>query len=103
MIQCDIPKPICTHRTKDGACTRPGKCLPCTDKCIKDQNENYEIRCERTMIHGEVSYCISYPDPSLLWGRPYGCPMGFHRQVRKGEIQRKLNPIKAAKRARRGR
>lgn len=103
MELCDIPKPVCTYRTKGGFCKRPDRCQPCIDKCVRDQNEDYEIRCERTLDQHGQTYCISYPDPSLLWSRPYGCPMGFHRQVRKTEIKHKLNPIKAAKRARKGR
>ncbi len=59
--------------------------------------------CERVAVHEGESYCSSYPNPASKWHRG-GCNFATHIKAemdKSGKV--KINPLKASKRAARGR
>jgi len=55
------------------------------------------VGCHNVVEHDGQSYCKSYKDPSSKW--MFGqCNLGTH-VVRKAEETRKVNPLKASKKA----
>ncbi len=70
------------------------ECFPIIDKCEG---------CERTREHEGTKFCTSYPIPERKWAQKV-CNFATHV---KAEIDKtgkvKVNPLKASKRAARGR
>ncbi|WP_027183502.1 PxxKW family cysteine-rich protein [Desulfovibrio inopinatus] len=70
------------------------ECFPIIDKCEG---------CERTREHEGIKFCTSYPIPERKWAQKV-CNFATHV---KAEIDKtgkvKVNPLKASKRAARGR
>ncbi|MDY7000548.1 MAG: PxxKW family cysteine-rich protein [Thermodesulfobacteriota bacterium] len=59
--------------------------------------------CERILEHESGRYCSSYPDPNQKWARG-ACNFATHVRgsiTKNGQV--KINPLKASKRAARGR
>ena len=82
----------CAFMEAKGCAYNGGTCHPAVEPCEG---------CDRTVTAGDMVYCQSYPDPAAKWR--YGkCNFATHI---KGEakVEVKLNPLKASKRAGRGR
>lgn len=60
--------------------------------------------CARVMIGAGKEYCAVYPQPAMKW-RKGTCNFATHAKIElvKDESGKKINPLKAAKRAARGR
>ena len=70
------------------------ECHPIVEKCVG---------CERTMEQDGVKYCKSYPMPERKWAQKV-CNFATHVKLeidKGGKV--KINPLKASKRAARGR
>jgi len=70
------------------------ECFPIIDKCEG---------CERTKEHEGVKFCASYPNPARKWAHKV-CNFATHVKAevdKTGKV--KVNPLKASKRAARGR
>lgn len=84
----------CALMSSDGCSYVGGYCLPVVEKCEG---------CDRiTEFEGQV-YCNSYPDPAAKWVRG-ACNFATHILAtvdKSGKV--KVNPLKASKRAARGR
>lgn len=69
------------------------ECQPIIDKCEG---------CERTTEYEGAKYCKSYPVPERKWsGRV--CNFATHAKIETASDGKKVNPLKASKRAARGR
>ncbi|MCB2185058.1 MAG: PxxKW family cysteine-rich protein [Deltaproteobacteria bacterium] len=82
----------CGFMSKNGCTFQGGTCQPALEACLG---------CDRAVTVGEMVYCKSYPDPMAKW-RFGNCNFATHI---KGEasIEVKMNPLKASKRAAKGR
>jgi len=69
-------------------CTFPGSCHPIDIKCEG---------CKNIEIYNDITYCISYPYPYAKWNSG-GCGLATHIVKVKEDIK-KLNPLKASKKA----
>jgi len=78
----------CAFMAKSGCTFNGGTCHPAVEACNG---------CDRTMTHGDMVYCKSYPDPAAKW-RYGNCNFATHV---KGEtkVEASINPLKASKRA----
>nr|WP_244147330.1 PxxKW family cysteine-rich protein [Desulfonatronovibrio hydrogenovorans] len=77
-----------------GCSFKDGFCLPVVEKCEG---------CDRTKEFEGKIYCNSYPDPEAKWDHG-ACNFATHVQAvvdKAGKV--KINPLKASKRAARGR
>ncbi len=82
------------EKTQNGIMFRGIECLPVIDKCEG---------CERIKEHDGAKYCSSYPNPESKWSRG-ACNFATHVKATidsAGKV--KVNPLKASKRAARGR
>lgn len=79
-------------KTAEGVVVKGMVVSPCIDQCDG---------CERIRDFGEEKFCSSYPDPSKKWadGR---CNFATHVKTQ-SSAQAKVNPLKASKRAAKGR
>lgn len=96
-MKCTTVKPgaECAFMTGGGCAFNADKhCFPIIDKCEG---------CERTKEFEGQKYCTSYPDPSKKWANGV-CNFATHVRAsvdKEGKV--KVNPLKASKRAARGR
>ncbi len=70
------------------------ECHPIVEKCVG---------CERTVEHDGTKYCKSYPLPERKWAQKV-CNFATHVKLevdKQGKVN--VNPLKASKRAARGR
>ena len=83
----------CNFMGKNGCMFNGGTCHPAVEPCLG---------CDRTVTVGDSIYCQSYPDPAAKWR--YGlCNFATHVKEEIKVESRTLNPLKASKRAGRGR
>jgi len=96
-MMCKTVKPDkeCLFAGGKDACNYPGgKCFPVVKECDN---------CRRIREFESGRYCTSYANPEKRW-RLGMCPLNTNvvAQVKVVETTKKLNPIKAAKRAKKG-
>ena len=79
----------CGFMSKKGCGFKGGACNPIIDRCDG---------CAKVMVVAAGRYCKIYPEPAVKWlsGR---CPMATHVKVEVKEVEQKINPLKASKRA----
>jgi hypothetical protein len=78
----------CAFMSAKGCSFNGGTCHPAVEPCQG---------CERTITVGDMVYCQAYPDPAAKW-RFGKCNFATHVKG-EAEIEVKLNPLKASKRA----
>ncbi len=84
----------CALMTSEGCSYLGAHCHPVVEKCEG---------CDRTTEFQGKIYCNSYPEPAAKWERG-ACNFATHIQAtvdKTGKV--KINPLKASKRAARGR
>jgi len=84
----------CAFMAENGCSYKGGRCYPVVDKCEG---------CERIKEFGGEKYCSSYPEPAVKWAHG-ACNFATHVKAtvdKSGQV--KINPLKASKRAARGR
>jgi hypothetical protein len=84
----------CAFMGNGGCSANGGNCEPIVEKCVG---------CERTKEFEGQKFCASYPEPSRKWAHGV-CNFATHVRAtvdKEGKI--KVNPLKASKRAARGR
>ena len=79
----------CIFMTKRGCEFNGGKCHPVVDQCDG---------CQRIAEYPTGMYCMSFPDPAIKWKNGV-CNMATHMRSQRTAENRKLNPLKASKRA----
>jgi hypothetical protein len=82
----------CSFMSKKGCSYAAGTCLPIVDNCNG---------CARIMVLEQGSYCSACPDPAAKWKRG-ACNLATHVAAEKLAGGAKLNPLKASKRASKG-
>ncbi len=83
----------CSFMTKKGCSYAAGSCLPIVDSCKG---------CGRIVELSGGSYCSACPDPASKWKRGI-CNLATHVAVEAKTAEGgKLNPLKASKRASKG-
>jgi hypothetical protein len=77
--------------TKKGCSFNGGTCNPVVEACEG---------CDRILTKGDASYCTSFPDPAVKWRRGT-CNLATHAKNGngKGQVEAKINPLKASKRS----
>ncbi len=84
----------CAFMTRKGCTFNGGRCHPVVESCNG---------CTKTKNFDEGVYCLVAPDPAAKWVRGK-CNFATHLQTATEEVNgRKLNPLKASKRAASGR
>jgi len=95
-MKCNTLKPNteCDFMTAKGCTYQGGQCEPIIDKCEG---------CGKILIAEEKKYCSVFPSPAGKWRKGL-CNFATHakKEVPKDESGKKVNPLKAAKRAARG-
>jgi hypothetical protein len=89
-MQCATVKEgvFCSFMTPSGCGYNGGRCYTIVETCQG---------CDRIKAFATGEYCTSYPNPAVKW--EFGkCNFATHIKVEKAE-QKKLNPLKASKRA----
>ncbi len=76
-----------------GCTQEEGQCQPIVEKCEG---------CGRVDPIGEEKYCAVYAMPEHQWSNGI-CNMATHIKLESQETQKMMNPLKASKRASRGR
>ncbi|MFP4476166.1 MAG: PxxKW family cysteine-rich protein [Desulfatibacillaceae bacterium] len=93
MLKCTTVRPghECVFMTKSGCSYNGGACLTIIEDCQG---------CQRIVETESGSYCKSCPEPAMKW-KVGPCNLATHitRQV---AAQAKINPLKASRRASRG-
>lgn len=80
----------CIFMKKNGCSYNGGHCHPIVEECGD---------CQRIMEFPTGKYCISFPEPRLKWQKGAICPLATHVKREYQVSGRKLNPLKASKRA----
>ena len=90
-MQCTTNRPgmECGFMSGKGCGYVGGTCHPIVEACQG---------CDRTVTVGEMAFCKSYPDPAAKW-RFGACNFATHIKGEAKEDSRKINPLKASKRA----
>jgi hypothetical protein len=90
-MQCTTNRPgmECGFMSGKGCGYSGGACHPIVEACQG---------CDRTVTVGEVTYCKTYPDPAAKW-RFGACNFATHIKSESKEDGKKINPLKASKRA----
>lgn len=78
--------------TPEGVCVKGFLVSPCVEQCTG---------CERIREFDNKEYCSSYPDPAYKWSQGR-CNFATHLKTQT-TAQAKVNPLKASKRAAKGR
>lgn len=84
----------CAFMVSEGCSYKGGQCYPIVEKCEG---------CDRTSEFDGKLYCNSYPEPEAKWDHG-ACNFATHIQAvvdKAGKV--KVNPLKASKRAAKGR
>jgi hypothetical protein len=79
----------CIFMKKGGCAYNGGHCHPVVEQCGD---------CQRIMELPTGRYCLSFPEPQLKWNRGI-CPLATHVKREFQVSGRKINPLKASKRA----
>ncbi len=83
----------CFFWSKNGCSQEVGHCNPIEEKCEG---------CARVEEWPTGKYCNAYAIPSIQWALGV-CNMATHIKLEAQETQKMLNPLKASKRASKGR
>ena len=74
-------------------------CFPVVEECLSGDDEK---ACEHIMEFPKGKYCAKFPNPENRWERGR-CPLATHIKLDfEAPLEKKLNPLKASKRAARG-
>jgi len=96
-MKCTTKRPgmECSFMTKKGCAFPGGACFEIIDKCEG---------CARVITTDAGKFCSVYPHPEMKWKRGV-CNFATHvkPEIAKDESGKKINPLKAAKRASRRR
>ncbi len=96
-MECTTNRPgsQCTFMGKNGCTYAGGACFEIVEKCEG---------CSRIVAYETGKFCAVYPHPAMKWKRGI-CNFATHvkREIEKDASGKKINPLKAAKRASRGR
>ena len=82
----------CVFMTKTGCGYNGGSCYTVVDQCEG---------CQRIIEMDSGRYCASYPNPAVKWKTSH-CNFATHNQKDVAAQQAKINPLKASKRANKG-
>ncbi len=83
------PKKDCKFMSPQGCKYREGACKPIVEQCEG---------CDRTEEFNGVKYCKISPEPAIKW--QFGlCNLATHKKPVYVEESKKVNPLKASKRA----
>jgi len=96
MIKCTTIRPgtPCVHMAKRGCTFAEGRCFPVVEQCAG---------CGKIAdVNGE-KFCGMYAKPADMWKDEKPCISATHIEHKVATIEQKLNPLKASKRASRGR
>jgi hypothetical protein len=90
-MQCATIKPgvECVFMKKSGCSYNGGHCHAIVEQCGD---------CQRIMEFPTGKYCLSFTEPQVKWSRGT-CPLATHAKREFQVSNRKLNPLKASKRA----
>ncbi len=96
-MECQTNKPgvNCSFMTKNGCSFEGGACVPIVEQCEG---------CGKVTEYEKGKFCTVYPYPALKWKKGH-CNFATHVkiEIEKDEAGKKINPLKAAKRASRKR
>jgi len=96
-MECTTVRPgtRCKFMSSKGCTYMEGVCFEIVEQCEG---------CGRVTEYGDRKFCAVYPHPAMKW-RSGICNFATHvkKEVPKDESGKKINPLKAAKRASRGR
>ncbi|OPL16329.1 MAG: hypothetical protein AVO38_08230 [delta proteobacterium ML8_D] len=96
-MECTTNKPgvQCKFMSKKGCKYLGGACFEIVEQCEG---------CARVVRYETGNFCSVYPHPAMKWRKGI-CNFATHltKEVMKDEAGRKINPLKAAKRASRKR
>ncbi len=74
-------------------------CFPVTEECLSGDEEK---PCSHIVELPKGKYCTKFPNPENRWARGR-CPLATHIKMDfSAPLEKKLNPLKASKRAARG-
>ena len=74
-------------------------CFPVVEECLSGDDEK---ACEHIIEFPKGKYCAKFPNPENRWERGR-CPLATHIKLDfEAPLEKKLNPLKASKRAARG-
>ena len=74
-------------------------CFPIVEECLSGDDEK---ACEHIVEFPKGKFCAKFPNPENRWERGR-CPLATHIKVDfEAPLEKKLNPLKASKRAARG-
>ncbi len=74
-------------------------CLPIVEECLSGDDEK---ACEHILELPKGKFCAKFPNPENRWERGR-CPLATHIKLDfEAPLEKKLNPLKASKRAARG-
>ena len=92
---CNTNKPDkeCKFMSKSGCKYKDGACKPIVEQCEG---------CERIEEFNGVKYCMVFPEPSKKWKNGL-CNFATHKKPEFVEASKRVNPLKASKRAAAGR
>lgn len=92
-MECGTVRPNrpCPHMSLDG-CQLIGGCQPVLVLCEG---------CKRIEEYPEASYCAVAPQPLRKWANGKVCNMATHIEREQVVAAKKINPLKASKKARR--
>jgi hypothetical protein len=92
-MECTTNKPgaQCKFMSKNGCKYLGGACFEIVEQCEG---------CERVVKYDTGSFCSVYPHPAMKWRKGI-CNFATHvkKEIAKDDTTRKINPLKAAKRA----
>ena len=105
-MECTLLEaPVECHFSSKGSngqnqCSYNGSsCLPVVEDCLSGDDENV---CEHILEFPKGKFCSKFPNPENRWERGR-CPLATHIKVDfEAPLEKKLNPLKASKRAARG-
>jgi hypothetical protein len=77
--------------SKNGCKYLGGACFEIVEQCEG---------CERVVKYDAGNFCSVYPHPAMRWRKGI-CNFAIHvkREITKNDVTKKVNPLKAAKRA----
>lgn len=94
-MRCQTAKPNveCVFMKKSGCSYNGGQCHTTVEQCEG---------CQRVVEFPTGNYCMSFTEPELKWASGT-CPLATHVKRDVQASNRRLNPLKASKRAMNGR
>ena len=96
-MECTTNRPgdFCKFMSQNGCAYIGGACFEIVEQCEG---------CSRIVSYDTGKFCSVYPHPAMKW-RNGMCNFASHvrKEIQKDSVGRKINPLKAAKRAARQR